>query len=74
MKSTRLLLSVAALSTGLIFSGGTLAEDWEPVGQVGFFGAGKAYEIRRDMFIGSANTPARSSVTRARKVCLTTLA
>ena len=41
MKSTRLLLSVAALSTGLIFSGETRAEDWKLVGQSGFLGIGK---------------------------------
>ncbi len=45
MKSTRLLLSVAALSAGLSISGGTRAEDWKPVGQAGFLGVGKAYEI-----------------------------
>ena len=47
MKSTRLLLSVATLSVGLIFSGGTRAEDWKPVGQAGYFGLGKAYEIEK---------------------------
>lgn len=50
MKSTRLLLSVAVLSTGLIFSGGTRAEDWKPVGQFGFFGVGKTYEIEKGHF------------------------
>ena len=39
MKSTRLLLSVATLSAGLIFSGGTRVEDWKPVGQADFSGA-----------------------------------
>jgi hypothetical protein len=47
MKSTKLLLSVAALSAGLIISGGTRAEDWKPVGQAGFLGVGKAYEIEK---------------------------
>jgi hypothetical protein len=47
MKSTRLLPSVAALSVGLIVSGGTRAEDWKPVGQAGFLGVGKAYEIEK---------------------------
>jgi hypothetical protein len=47
MKSTRLLLSAAALSAGLIVSGGTRAEDWKPVGQAGFLGVGKAYEIEK---------------------------
>ena len=50
MKSTRLLLSMAALSAGLIVSGGTRAEDWKPVGQFGFFGVGKAYEIEKGHF------------------------
>jgi hypothetical protein len=50
MKSTRLLLSVAALSTGLIFSGETRAEDWKLVGQSGFLGIGKAYEIEKGHF------------------------
>ena len=50
MKSTRLLLSIAALSAGLIVSGGTRAEDWKPVGQFGFFGVGKAYEIEKGHF------------------------
>jgi len=50
VKSTRLLLSVAALSTGLIVSGGTRAEDWKPVGQFGFFGVGKAHEIEKGHF------------------------
>jgi hypothetical protein len=47
MKSTRLLQSVAALSAGLSISGGTRAEDWKPVGQAGFLGVGKAYEIEK---------------------------
>jgi hypothetical protein len=47
MKSTTLLLSVATLSAGLITSGGTRAEDWKPVGQAGFLGVGKAYEIEK---------------------------
>ena len=50
MKSTRLLLSMAALSAGLIVSGGTRAEDWKPVGQFGFFGVGKAYEMEKGHF------------------------
>jgi len=50
MKSTRLLLSMAVLSAGLIVSGGTRAEDWKPVGQVGFFGVGKAYEMEKGHF------------------------
>ena len=50
MKSTTLLLSIAALSAGLIVSGGTRAEDWKPVGQFGFFGVGKAYEIEKGHF------------------------
>jgi hypothetical protein len=50
MKSTRLLPSVAALSVGLIVSGGTQAEDWKPVGQAGFHGVGKAYEIEKGHF------------------------
>jgi hypothetical protein len=50
MKSTKLLLSVAALSAGLIFSGGTRAEDWKPVGQFGSFSVGKAYEIEKGHF------------------------
>src|SRR5690349_16734797 len=47
MKSTRLLLSIAALAIGLIPSGETRAEDWKPVGQAGFQGVGKAYEIEK---------------------------
>ena len=35
MKSTKLLLSVATLSTGLIFSGGMRAEDWKVTGDFG---------------------------------------
>jgi hypothetical protein len=50
MKSRTLLLSVATLSAGLIISGGTRAEDWKPVGQVGYFGVGKAYEIEKGHF------------------------
>jgi hypothetical protein len=50
MKSTRLLLSMTALSAGLIVSGGTRAEDWKPVGQAGFHGVGKAYEIEKGHF------------------------
>jgi hypothetical protein len=50
MESTRLLLSVAALSAGLISSGRAHAEDWKPVGQAGFFGVGKAYEIEKGHF------------------------
>ena len=50
MKSTRLLLSVAALSAGLIVSGGTRAEDWKPVGQFGVLGTGKAHEIEKGHF------------------------
>jgi hypothetical protein len=47
MKSIRLLLTVAALSVGITFPGGTRAEDWKPVGQAGYFGIGKAYEIEK---------------------------
>ena len=47
MKSTRLLLSAAALSAGLIVSGGTRAEDWKPVGLFGWFAVGKAQEIEK---------------------------
>jgi hypothetical protein len=50
MKSTRLMLSVAALSAGLIVSGGARAEDWKPVGQAGFLSVGKAYEIEKGHF------------------------
>jgi hypothetical protein len=50
MRRTRLLLSMTALSAGLIVSGGTRAEDWKPVGQFGFFGVGKAYEIEKGHF------------------------
>jgi hypothetical protein len=49
-RRTRLLLSMAALSAGLIFSGGTRAEDLKPVGQFSFFGVGKAYEIEKGHF------------------------
>jgi hypothetical protein len=50
MRRTRLLLSMTALSVGLIGSGGTWAEDWKPVGQAGFHGVGKAYEIEKGHF------------------------
>ena len=50
MRRTRLLLSITALSAGLIASGGTRAEDWKPVGQAGFHGVGKAYEIEKGHF------------------------
>jgi hypothetical protein len=50
MRSTRLLLSMAALSAGLIISGGTQAEDWKPAGQFGAFGIGKVYEIEKGHF------------------------
>ena len=48
MKSTT-LLSAVALSAGLIMSGGTRAEEGL-VGQLGFFGVGKAYEIEKGHF------------------------
>jgi hypothetical protein len=48
MKST-ILLSAVALSAGLIMSGGTRAEEGL-VGQLGFFGVGKAYEIEKGHF------------------------
>ena len=50
MKSTRLLLSIAALSAGLIVSRGTRAEDWKPVGLFGAFGVGKTYELEKGHF------------------------
>jgi len=50
MKRTRLLLYMGALSAGLIFSGGTQAEDWKLVGQMGWFGVGKAYEMEKGHF------------------------
>jgi hypothetical protein len=50
MKSTRLLLTVAALSAGLTFSAATRAEDWKPVGTHAWFGVGKAYEIGKGHF------------------------
>jgi hypothetical protein len=50
MKSAKLPLSTAALTIGLIISGGTRADDWKPVGQVGFFAAGKAYEMEKGHF------------------------
>src|SRR6516225_7198270 len=50
MKSTRLLLSMAALSAGLIISSGTRAEDWKPVGQFGVLGIGKVLELEKGHF------------------------
>jgi hypothetical protein len=47
MKSTRLLLSVATLSAGLIISGGTRAEDWKVTGDFGWLGVGKVFEIEK---------------------------
>jgi hypothetical protein len=47
MKSTKLLLSVATLSTGLIFSGGTWAEDWKVTGDFGFLGVGKVFQLEK---------------------------
>ena len=41
------LLTIAALSVGLI-DVAAQAEDWKPVGQVGYLGTGKAYEISKD--------------------------
>jgi hypothetical protein len=47
MKSTTLLLSLVALSAGVIGSQGARAEDWKPVGQFGWFGVGKVQEIEK---------------------------
>jgi hypothetical protein len=47
MKSTTLLLSVATLSTGLIISGGTRAEDWKVTGDFGWFGVGKVFQLEK---------------------------
>jgi hypothetical protein len=47
VKSTKLLLSVATLSTGLIFSGGTRAEDWKVTGDFGWFGVGKVFQLEK---------------------------
>ncbi len=76
MKSTRLLLSMVALSSGLIVSGRTRAEEGL-VGQLGFFGVGKAYEIEKGMAISRPNTRFRNDTAgpasasgRAFVVCL----
>jgi hypothetical protein len=47
MKSTKLLLSVATLSTGLIFSGGTWAEDWKVTGDFGWLAVGKVFQLEK---------------------------
>jgi hypothetical protein len=47
MKSTKLLLSVATLSTGLIFSGGTRAEDWKVPGDFAWLGVGKVFQLEK---------------------------
>jgi hypothetical protein len=47
MKSTRLLLSMAAFTAATVFFGRAQAEDWKPVGQAGYLGTGKAYEIEK---------------------------
>jgi hypothetical protein len=47
VRSTKLLLSAAALSTGLIFSGGTRAEDWKVTGDFGWFGVGKVFQLEK---------------------------
>jgi hypothetical protein len=47
MKSTTLLASVATLSAGLIISGVPRAEDWKPVGKLGWFAVGKSFELEK---------------------------
>jgi hypothetical protein len=51
MKSTTLLLSVAALTAGMILSEGTRAEDWKPVGewsgQIVGVGKGKPTQLEK---------------------------
>jgi hypothetical protein len=47
MKSTKLLLSVATLSTGLIFSGGARAEDWKVTGDFGWLAVGKVFQLEK---------------------------
>ncbi len=47
MKSTKLLLSVATLSTGLIFSRGARAEDWKVTGDFGWLAVGKVFQLEK---------------------------
>jgi hypothetical protein len=47
MKSTRRLLSLAALSAGLIIAGGARAEDWKVAGNFGWLGVGKVFQIEK---------------------------
>jgi hypothetical protein len=47
MKSTKLLLSAATLSTGLVFSGGTWAEDWKVTGDFGWLAVGKVFQLEK---------------------------
>jgi hypothetical protein len=47
MKSTRQLLSLAALSAGLIIAGGARAEDWKVAGTFGWLGVGKVFQIEK---------------------------
>ena len=71
MKSTRLLLSMAALSAGLIVSRGTQAEDWKPVGQFGAFGVGKTYELEKGHFYWVGEYSGTFFNDKGEKVCLT---
>jgi hypothetical protein len=47
MKSTRRLLYLAAVGTGLIFCSAAQAEDWKVPGEFGWFAVGKAQEIEK---------------------------
>src|SRR5262249_31780999 len=50
MKSTKLMHSAATMIVGLMLSGLANAEDWKVVGEFGWFGVGKAYQIEKGHF------------------------
>src|SRR5215475_12974527 len=47
MKSTKLMRTAVSMMVGFSLSGVVNAEDWKVVGEFGWFGVGKAYEIEK---------------------------
>jgi len=60
-----------ALVAGLAAVPAAQAQEVKPVGEFGWFGVGKAYELEKGTSTGSASSAAHSSTTRATAVSST---
>ena len=70
MKAARIFPYAVAIAVGVASFCPAHAEDWKATGQFGWFGVGKAFQIEKVMSIGWASSPALSSTTKEKAVCL----